>query len=125
MAPMLHALDHVTLRSGDLDRADAFYRQVLGLAPGPRPPFAQPGRWLYAGGRPLVHLLGETREAPAGRIDHVAFRARGRRALQARLQAAGAGFRLSTTPDGSALQLFAHDPDGALLEFVFAAAQDR
>ncbi|UUX97268.1 VOC family protein [Aquabacterium sp. J223] len=122
---MLHALDHFTIRSGDLDRTQAFYGSLLGLHAGPRPPFAVPGRWLYAQGRPLVHVLDASGSAPAGRIDHVALRARGRAALEERLRRSGVPHRLRALPDGSALQLFVEDPDGALLELVFHARVDR
>lgn len=122
---MLRALDHFTLRSADLARTQAFYTDLLGLAAGPRPPFAVPGHWLYAEGRPLVHVLEAAAAAPAGRIDHVALAACGRAALQERLAAAGVAYRLSTLPDGSVLQLFLRDPDGTPLELVFDAKEDR
>lgn len=122
---MLQALDHLTLRADDMERTLSFYAGMLGLATGPRPPFAVAGHWLYAGGRPMVHLLEATPAAPAGRIDHVALRARGRAALEQRLASERVPYRLSALPDGSALQLFLQDPDGATLELVFDAREDR
>lgn len=122
---MLRTLDHFTIRVDDLDRTAAFYQHVLGLLPGPRPPFAIPGQWLYAAGRPLVHVLASSAAAPAGAIDHVAFAARGRAALERRLSAAGVPHRLVSMPDGSALQLFVRDPHGVALEFVFRSKEDR
>ncbi len=122
---MLRTLDHFTVRADDLDRTAAFYHQLLGLAPGPRPPFAVPGRWLYASGRPLVHVLAASVEAPAGTVDHVAFAARGRAGLERRLSGAGVAYRLVARPDGSALQMFLRDPDGSALELVFRSKDDR
>ena len=78
-------LDHANLRlrPQDLPAALAFYRDLLGLEEGPRPNFDFPGAWLYAGGRPIVHLAcRDTVEAPTGpspsvSFEHIAFRVRG------------------------------------------------
>lgn len=122
---MLTALDHFTLRADDPDRTAEFYHRLLGLSPGPRTPFAAQGWWLHARGRPLVQLLESTAVAPAGRVDHVAFGARGRAAIEKRLAAANVDYRLRALPDGSALQMFLRDPDGATLELVFRSKEDR
>jgi catechol 2,3-dioxygenase-like lactoylglutathione lyase family enzyme len=122
---MLHALDHVTCRSTDLERTLAFYEDVLGLQRGSRPPFDVPGAWLYAAGRAVIHLVERPVNGCQGAIDHVAFAARGRAAMTARLQAAGVPFDLVALPDGSALQMFLLDPDGARLELVFNHPEDR
>lgn len=125
MIAMLQALDHVTLRSTDLSRALVFYVQLLGMVPGPRPAFGIPGQWLYVGGRPVLHVLEMPLEGRSGVIDHVAFEARGRAGLTARLDAAAVPFKLEVLPDGSALQMFVWDPDGARIELVFRDPQDR
>ncbi len=125
MAFMLNALDHVTCRSTDLERTLAFYEDVLGLLQGPRPPFGVPGAWLYAGGRPVLHLVERPVQGRDGVIDHVAFEARDRTGISARLQAAGLSYDLVALPDGSALQMFLLDPDGARLELVFKHPEDR
>lgn len=122
---MLHALDHVTCRSTDLDRTLRFYEGVLGLRRGPRPLFGVPGAWLYAGDASVMHIVERPVPRLDGAIDHVAFRARGRAAITARLQAAGVPHDLVALPDGSALQLFVLDPDGARLELVFKHPEDR
>jgi catechol 2,3-dioxygenase-like lactoylglutathione lyase family enzyme len=122
---MLQALDHVTLRSTDLVRTLGFYQRLLGLHPGPRPAFAVPGSWLYADGHPVLHVVERPVEVRASAIDHVAFQARGRSALSAQLHAAGVPFELVALPDGSALQMFLRDPDGARIELVFKHPEDR
>lgn len=125
MTTMLQALDHVTLRSTDLARTLAFYQQLLGMEPGPRPAFGIPGSWLYVGGRPVLHVLEMPLEGRIGVIDHVAFEARGRAVLSARFDAAAVPFNLVALPDGSALQMFLCDPDGARIELVFRNPEDR
>jgi glyoxylase I family protein len=54
-------IDHVSFPVRDLARSLAFYRDVLGLEPAPRPDLGFPGAWLQAGDA-QVHLL----EVPAG-----------------------------------------------------------
>lgn len=125
MGAMLQALDHVTLRSTDLGLTLRFYQRLLGLAPGPRPAFAEAGMWLFASGHPVLHVLERPVDGRAGAVDHVAFAARGRAALAARLAAAGVPFELAALPDGSALQMFVRDPDGARIELVFRHPEDR
>lgn len=124
MTAMLQALDHVTLRSTDLARSLRFYGQ-LGLEAGPRPAFSVPGSWLYASGRPVLHVLDKPVEARGGAIDHVAFEARGRAMISARLASAAVPFELAALPDGSTLQMFLRDPEGVRIELVFAHPEDR
>ena len=122
---MLHALDHVTCRSTHLEQSLAFYEDLLGLRRGPRPQFGIPGAWLYADGRAVMHLVERPVHGCPGVIDHVAFAARDRAGITARLKAAGVPYDLVALPDGSALQMFLLDPDGARLELVFQHPEDR
>jgi glyoxylase I family protein len=50
---MLH---HVSILTSDVERSLAFYRDVLGLRPLPRPDFPIGGAWLACGDR-QVHLV--------------------------------------------------------------------
>ena len=45
----VHAMNHFTVLSDDLDRTTAFYERILGLRIGERPPLGFPGAWMYAG----------------------------------------------------------------------------
>jgi catechol 2,3-dioxygenase-like lactoylglutathione lyase family enzyme len=53
----IQAIHHVSLSVSDLERARAFYRDVLGLREIPRPPFDFPGAWLAAGETQHLHLI--------------------------------------------------------------------
>src|ERR1700754_1976304 len=72
-------LHHVSLVVTDLERALAFYRDVIGLPQIPRPAIPVPGIWMGCGDR-QIHLIlytpGTFRDSP--RIDiadaHFAFR---------------------------------------------------
>lgn len=124
----LEGLNHYTIRCADLAATRAFYTEVLGLEEGPRPPLGFPGHWLYAGGQPVVHLVGPRADdaarppraaGPTGLFDHIAFSARGLREMKARLMAAGVAFEERLVPRDGQTQLFLRDPDGVAVELNF------
>jgi len=88
--------DHYNLRAPRalLDELCRFYNEVLGLELGTRPPFSSFGYWLYAGGRPVLHL-SEARpdeQRPAGvasTFDHAAFACSDRAGFEQVLSARG------------------------------------
>ncbi|MGF6647119.1 VOC family protein [Paraburkholderia sp. GAS82] len=121
-------LDHATIVTADLDAARRFFVDVVGLEDGPRPPFGIRGHWLYAAGRPVVHLVDATVPAqqagrPAPRIDHIAFRietAAEWQALLGRLHAAEARYQQAEVPLAGECQLFVALAPGVVVEFVTA-----
>lgn len=128
-------LDHFTLRTSRLADTQAFYEQVIGLTPGPRPAFAFAGAWLYAQGQPLLHLaafdpndaslaryLGSrpTGEG-AGCVDHITFRCTGLPTFEQRLNRMGVAFDGRTVPELKQHQLFVVDPNGLRIECIFNA----
>ena len=120
-------LDHATIVTAELDTARRFFVDVVGLVDGVRPPFGIRGHWLYAAGRPVVHLVDATVPARAGRaaprIDHIAFRIETTaewQALLGRLHAAGVGYQLAEVPLAAELQLFVALAPGVVVEFVTA-----
>ena len=94
------AIDHVQLAMppGGEERAEAFYRDLLGLDVVPKPPALarRGGRWFEQGGV-RVHLGAEEGFEPA-RKAHPAFVVRDFDALLARL--AGAGVELRWAEEG-------------------------
>ncbi len=128
MTVTLKRLDHVNLRTADLDAMVAWYGRVLDMHPGPRPDFAFPGAWLYADGHPIIHLVGvETapRSDPAAdlRLAHFAISANDLNDLRARLDAEGAPCRLAHIRDLGIVQANIHDPDGNHIHIDFDAAE--
>ncbi len=122
MPVRLQALDHVTIRTRDLDRSLAFYQGVLGLKPAAwRPPFRFDGAWLALGGQAIVHLVaGRPADDPSGAVDHFAIAGAGSPdAAKAELAARNIAFDERETPDGRFRQLFVTDPDGVKVEIVF------
>jgi catechol 2,3-dioxygenase-like lactoylglutathione lyase family enzyme len=118
---IVSGLNHINIRTSDLDSCKAFYEGVLGLAEGYRPPFDSPGAWLYAGDAPVVHISIESQEvtSPGGAIDHYAFSVKGFDATIKRLEEAKIAFRTFQVPDNPARQIFVQDPDGVTVELNF------
>src|SRR4051794_9595296 len=131
----VQALEHVTIRCGQLRRTHDFYVELMGLTEGERPDFPFRGHWLYLGGIPVIHLVEASdtagawgrEEAPpqagtdagTGAFDHVAFRGDDFEAMRSRLKGAGMIFKERVVPGGRLKQLFVPDPEGVLIEINF------
>lgn len=118
---MISGMNHFTVITEDLDRTMDFYVQVLGLTPGPRPDLGFAGAWLYAGGRPILHVYADRPVPPgvAGVIDHMAFSAQGLRQVKARFDERGLRYELRQQKGSGTWQLFTLDPSGAKVELDF------
>jgi catechol 2,3-dioxygenase-like lactoylglutathione lyase family enzyme len=118
-------MNHFTILTDDVEGTVRFYRELLGLAPGPRPSFAFPGAWLYAGGAPILHVIGgrPKSELNPGVIDHIAFSGQDLAATLAALRARGIAHECRRQAGSSTgtWQVFFHDPNGAKVELDFAA----
>lgn len=111
-----------------LDALRDFYVDVVGLQPGPRPPFVSFGYWLYAGGEAVLHLseAGPAEQRVAGgphtvghTFDHAAFRCSDRAASERALAAHGVAFERAQVPATHQVQLFFNDPAGNGVELNF------
>ena len=111
-------LDHVNVKTDDLEGTTAFYRDILGLEVGPRPNFSFPGAWLYSNGWPIVHLRspGTPDVNSTGAVDHIAFFTEKLDNLLSALDARKIEYNVRRLPDGSLRQCFVKDPNGILLE---------
>lgn len=124
---MLH---HVSIPTRDVERAVAFYGDIFGLRPIPRPDFPVEGAWLACGDR-QIHLVrhpGATFRSRGVDNDdtHFAFRTDDFETIVVRLIAHG--YRENAGPDdpkrmmlkrqGRAgfAQLYILDPDGNVIE---------
>ncbi|MEJ2178651.1 MAG: VOC family protein, partial [Gammaproteobacteria bacterium] len=54
----IEKLDHVNVRTTQLDAMIDWYTNVLGMRIGDRPDFRFPGAWMYTGEAAPVHLVG-------------------------------------------------------------------
>ncbi len=115
-------LDHVNIRTANLEAMIRFYTDVVGLTLGPRPAFSFAGSWLYCGDKAAVHLVAREVEGPGqSRIDHFAFRAQGLSDFLARLKSLQVPYRLTVVPQLQLRQVNIADPDGNRIEVAFAA----
>lgn len=121
----IEGMNHFTILTADVEATVEFYREVLGLEAGPRPNFNFPGAWLYAGGSPILHVIGgRPREAlKPGVIDHMAFSARGLPSVLATLRARSIEHDCRRQTGSGVWQVFFFDPNGARVELDFAASE--
>jgi catechol 2,3-dioxygenase-like lactoylglutathione lyase family enzyme len=117
------AMNHFTILTDDVPATVDFYRELLGLVEGPRPPFEFPGAWLYAGDRPILHVVGGRKadELRPGVIDHMAFSAEDLSDTLALLASRNIAHTCRRLPGGGTWQVFFHDPNGARVELDFVA----
>jgi catechol 2,3-dioxygenase-like lactoylglutathione lyase family enzyme len=127
-------LDHVLVLSDDIDRSRDFYCAAVGMTVGARPPLPFPGYWLYAGGRPRLHIADRRiysdhargvglAAAPPACVDHLAFTATDYGEALALLDGAGVEAVPNEVRQAGMRQLFFSSPEGLRIEVnVFAGA---
>ncbi len=113
----INRLDHVNLRTTQLDQMIDWYVDVLGLHNGPRPDFGFPGAWLYAGDAAVVHLVGIDGDPGTGsetalKLEHFALTATGAETFESRLAARGETFRKTGIAELGVTAFNVWDPDG-------------
>ena len=132
----LEKLEHYTIRCVNMEQSRDFYRDIVRLRQGPRPPLEFPGYWMYCGEVPVVHLVplrdpGAMRGQvncpdPAngepqgtGAVDHIAFRAEDLSGMKRHFTAKRAQFEQRVIGGGDLTQLFLNDPNGITIELNF------
>ena len=116
----INGMNHFNVLTDDVEATRRFYVDVIGLTEGDRPDLGFDGAWLYAGGRPILHvskarLPGER----AGVIDHMAFSATDLKGTVAKLNRLGVKHVLRQQAGTRIWQIFCHDPMGAKVELDF------
>jgi len=123
----IHSLDHVNLRTTQLDTMIAWYEDVLGLRRGERPASSSVGAWIYAGDRAAVHLVAVERDAAGAgsdgplKLEHFAFSATDLAAFEAGLRARGERYRRSDNAATGQAMVNVWDPDGNHIHVDFDA----
>ncbi len=115
-------LDHINVRTDDLSTVKQAFTDILGLTEGARPPFPNPGHWLYGDGRPIVHLSSAGADVAGqstGALDHIAFHDDDFEGLIGRLNRAGIDYEKRTVPGSGVRQVFFHIPHGIRIEVGF------
>jgi catechol 2,3-dioxygenase-like lactoylglutathione lyase family enzyme len=118
-------LDHITVRTRELANTLAFFLEVFdGLKERDRPKAIQriPGHWLYAGDKPIIHLIGARghgTDTAAEAFDHVGIHLEGYGQFRAKLEALEIPYSAMDLPEIEERRLFFRTPSGPLLEAVF------
>ena len=114
-------MNHFNILTDDVDATVDFYRNAVGLEPGPRPDLGCPGAWMYAGGRPILHISGgrSKDQLKPGVIDHMAFSATGLADTLSRLDRLGIHYAHRRQAGAGTWQVFFFDPNGARVEMDF------
>ncbi|MFT4514254.1 MAG: lactoylglutathione lyase [Planctomycetota bacterium] len=119
MPPRVQSIDHVGIHVADVPTSEAFYRDVLGLAPIERPDLGFPGAWLRIGMEQELHLIGKNSQPDnPPRERHFAMLIEDAAVWAAHLTSNGVAIDgPRPRPDG-ALQIFLRDPDGHVIELL-------
>jgi catechol 2,3-dioxygenase-like lactoylglutathione lyase family enzyme len=134
--PLSH-IEHFLVAADDIDATRDWYARVLGMTSGPHPDFGFPVHWMYLGERDVVHIgpsarkanerqkeyLGRTSAdagAGTGAVDHIAFRARGLRAMLQHLEKEKIAFTRRRANGQALVQVFFYDPNGIKIELNYA-----
>lgn len=117
-------IDHINISAPMklLEKVRDFYCEVLGLNEGFRPNFSKNGFWLYADGKPIIHLSespGHDVGEKQGYIDHFALKATGVASVIEKLENAGIGYKTSYVEEIFLTQVFCKDPSGIGVEINF------
>lgn len=124
----LKRLDHINVNTARLDTQRAWYSEVLGMTPGPRPNFSFGGAWMYCEGLPAVHLVERAHLEPVSgdlKLQHFAFAADDLAGFLDRLKALGVPYRVGILEDFELCQINLTDPDGNQLHIDFPLAEAR
>jgi len=115
------SLDHWNIFCKDLKKTVKFYEKYVGLKNGDRPPFNFPGAWMYAGDKPILHIVSETgrKDHGSGAIDHVAINCDDIRGCISTLKKDKVPYEVRKVPKRPLQQVFVHDPDGVMIELNF------
>lgn len=124
----LKKLDHVNIRTKNLDAMITWYGRVLDMHPGDRPPFPFPGAWLYANGAAVVHLVGVKDEPapyrPDAQLEHFAISAEGVDTFLTHLRNQKVAYRCGVLPEMEIQQVNIHDHDGNHIHIDFAPGEE-
>ena len=119
-------LDHVNIRTTNLQGMIDFYQGILGLRLGPRPAFAFPGAWIYCEDEAVVHLVGVDEQPEPGklRLEHFAFKGNDKADFLRRLDREGIAYRIGEAPGFGITQVNIYDPDGNHIHVDFKHAEE-
>lgn len=122
----LKRLDHVNVRTANLQAMIDWYGDILEMRTGPRPPFPFGGAWLYCDGFPIVHLVERPTAAKGEdpKLEHFAISGEGLADFLGRLKAKKVAYQCAVVPGFGIQQVNIWDPDGNHIHLDFAATEE-
>ncbi len=122
---LVSALDHVNIRTGNLQTMIDWYSKYLGLKKGPRPDFNIPGAWMYLEELPIVHLVEVVGDGGAGseqelKLEHFALRGNSWPEFKALLDRENVPYKTFLIDELNVLQCNIWDPDQNHIHVDFA-----
>jgi catechol 2,3-dioxygenase-like lactoylglutathione lyase family enzyme len=125
-------LNHINIRARDLEETRDFYRDVLGLEEGFRPPFPSEGHWMYTAGMPIIHISSYEEDSPnrtnqdgmGTGLDHFAMWGSGLAEQLATFEKHGVEYAKRLAGGGTVIQVFFHDPNGVQIELGYVPAAE-
>ena len=122
------SLDHVNIRTSNLQRLITFYQDIIGLRLGERPAFSFNGAWLYSGNCAIVHLVEalDLKQPVEPKnlltLEHFALRGESDDLADflAHLRHHRVPYRVGILPGLAICQINIRDPDGNRLHIDFA-----
>jgi catechol 2,3-dioxygenase-like lactoylglutathione lyase family enzyme len=117
----MRRLDHVNIHTRAPEAMISFLASVLEVEEGYRPPFPNPGHWLYMDDQPVIHLDIVEREAdfPQGIFNHIAFALFDFPSALARVKATGYRHEYRAIPGTRLGQIFVYGPEGVKIELQY------
>jgi catechol 2,3-dioxygenase-like lactoylglutathione lyase family enzyme len=124
-------IQHVAIKTKDLEATNKFYTEILGMKLAKRPDFDFPGSWLQMGNTMIHTLAGYAGEDKDGKhprgsaaVDHLALGAVGFDAFRQKFIDNDLEWRQFAIPSFGLWQLFVKDPSGIIIELNFTAANE-
>lgn len=119
-------LEHVNLRTSNLERAVDWYERVLGMKSGPKPDVPQTFAWMYVGNKPYVHIVEVKNMKPIENptLEHFSFSAKGLKGFLERLKTEGVSYETIRVPDVN-IQVNVFDPDRNHIHIDFELAEGK
>jgi catechol 2,3-dioxygenase-like lactoylglutathione lyase family enzyme len=114
-------LDHVNIQARDTKAMVAFLEAVVEAREGFRPPFKNPGHWLYLEGHPFIHIDIPARDDdfPQGLVNHIAFGIYDKTEALARVEKTGFRYEHAEIPGTGIGQIFVYGPEGVKIELQY------
>lgn len=121
-------LDHVNIRTTQLEAMIDWYTDILGLHNGFRPNSSSEGAWLYAGDSAIVHLVRMDKPEAVGsesslKLEHFSLRASGLVDFESKLHEAEEKYERVELPAVNLVLYNVWDPDGNHIHVDFELAQ--